>query len=57
MARRPDSQSVTNRKYELVRAAIAGRESASSTALSASYGLPADEIRKVLREARISDDG
>lgn len=57
MGKRPDSAVVIQRKYDLVRAAIRGRQSASSTTLSASYGLAPELVRNVLRETGVRDDG
>lgn len=58
MARpRPDSLQVLNRKRDLIGAAIANRESASSTSLSASYGLPITEVQRLLKLKGVRDDG
>ena len=56
MAKRPDAAVVVQRKRELIGNAIRGKSSASSTALSASFGLPVEDVKRILKAARISDD-
>lgn len=46
-----------SRKIMLVGAAIKGRQSASSTSLSASYGLQIEQVRRVLTSQGVRDDG
>ncbi len=48
---------ILQQKSQLVRSAIQGRASASASSLSASFGLPIEDIRQILREAKVNDDG
>lgn len=53
---RKDTPLVMQRKRELVASAIKGRVSASSSSLSASFGLGVDEVRRILRTAKVTDN-
>lgn len=48
---------VLQQKCALVLAAIKGRASASSSSLSQSYGLPVEDVRRILRSNGVQDDG
>lgn len=54
---RKNPTAVLQQKYALLSNAIQGRTSASSSTLAASFGLPLEEVRKVLTAARIEDHG
>ncbi|EJL21917.1 hypothetical protein PMI02_04902 [Novosphingobium sp. AP12] len=56
MARAKPS-SDTSRKMAMIQSHIHGRTSASSSSLSASYGLPVEQVRSILRYAGVHDDG
>lgn len=57
MAARPNPAQVLSRKRGLVADAAKGRASASSSNLSASYGLPVQDVQRILREMGVHDDG
>jgi hypothetical protein len=45
------------KRQKLVREVTAGRASASSSSLSRSYGLPVEDVRRILRSNGVQDDG
>ncbi len=57
MARLKSPALILQQKSQLVRNAIQGRASASASSLSASFGLPVEDIRKILQAAKVNDDG
>lgn len=54
---RKDSPLIIQRKRDMIAARIEGQASASSSALSAAFGLPVDEVRHFLRCKGVRDDG
>lgn len=57
MARRPNPAAILARQSELVVAALIGRTTASSTSLSNSYGMPVEQVRRILQSKGVTDDG
>jgi hypothetical protein len=55
MAREPSNAAA--RKFALLQSHVSGRTSASSSSLSASYGLPVEQVRSILRRNGVHDDG
>lgn len=48
---------ILTQKQSAVAAQVEGRPSASSSSLSASFGLPVEDVRRILRSKGVRDDG
>lgn len=57
MATRKNPAAILQQKCDLLRSAIQGRASVSSSSLSASFGLSVEEVRRILRSKGVRDDG
>lgn len=57
MSKRPNPAVVLGTKLSLIQSAIQGRDEASSSSLSASYGLPIEHVRKILQQQGVRDNG
>lgn len=57
MARRKDTPAMLQQKRSMILDRVKGQPSASSTGLSASFGLDVIEVRKLLQRERVRDDG
>jgi len=54
---RKDTPVIMAQKRQLVNQAIAGRASANGASLAASFGLPIEDVRRILQSAKVKDDG
>lgn len=52
-----ESPTILATKRRLISERIAGLASASSSALSRSFGLPVNEVKRILRNKGVNDDG
>lgn len=57
MGRRKDTPIIIAQKWGMVRARLEGQSSACASTLSASFGLPVEEVRKLLQSKGVRDDG
>lgn len=56
MVARKNPVLILQRQSELVIAALSGRTHASSASLSASYGMPVEQVRRILQSKGVHDD-
>jgi hypothetical protein len=57
MKLRQSRQALVFQKYRALASALDGRATASSASLARSYGLPLDQVQKILRDKGVQDDG